>query len=618
MDNFYEFCNKEWEEHTLIPSYRAAYGVSEELENDIKDSFISLIKKLPSSNPLFIMWTSAHHREDPSNIKAVKSLFHRIGSLSTIELIGRGIGFFNRWQLRSPLTFLVSRDAFDSSICRIHMYEPVLGIPSYTAYRTHSNPTLTAYRHMLKEAGTELGFSDLDDVVEIEQLVYQYLSNDGAMNDPSESHFTFTFDSFTKEYPSIPLTSMLESWGCSSSVIHSTTFVITNPRYMKAFDRMCRTFELGAFQIWLQSYAFLTLVNYLPNPFQHLGFNFYGKFLQGKTEVTPPEEFAMGILQKTMPQFLGKLLHDHTPHVDEIKKTSTSMVHQLKRAAVHRINAVEWLLPETRAMAVKKLQQMHVQIGYPRAWRQPKVLLHPTALLENIITLGEVDTKHSISELGHACSKDDGIWEDGIFIVNAFYYADQNKMVIPLGMLQPPFFDRKKSIGWNYGGIGCAIAHEMTHGFDEGGRMYDESGSWKNWWFSQDELHYHAQTKKLIKLFDKRDYKGGHVNGTLTLDENLADLGGMAIALQALHEEVGKDTSKRIPYLRDFFKAYATSWRLKDRSKKAKQALEIDRHAPPEFRVNLIVSQFSEFYEAFEVPEGSPMYVAPENRIKLW
>jgi len=248
------------------------------------------------------------------------------------------------------------------------------------------------------------------------------------------------------------------------------------------------------------------------------------------------------------------------------------------------------------------------------------VSLHPSNLLENIIALGEDDTKLCISRLGRACSKVGHTWDDGIFIVNAFYYADQNRMVIPLGMLQPPFFDLKKSIGWNYGGIGCAIAHEMTHGFDEGGRMYDETGSWKNWWSPQDELHYHAQTKKLVKLFDKREYRGGHVNGTHTLDENLADLGGMAIALQALQEDILKEgnTSKRIPYLRDFFIAYATSWRLKDRSKKAQQALMIDFHAPAELRVNLIVAQFSEFYEAFEVPEGSPMYIAPEDRIKLW
>ena len=458
MDNFYEYCNKEWKEHTLIPSYRAAYGVSEEIENDIKDTFVSLIKKLPSSNPLSILWTSAYNREDPSNVTAVKSLFHRIASLSTIELIGRGIGFLNRWQLRSPLTFLVTRDALNSSICRIHMYEPMLGIPGYAAYRTHSNPTLTAYRTMLKEAGTKLGFPDLGEVVDIEQLVYKYLSPEGAMDDPSKSHFTHTLKSFTKEYPSIPLTSMLESWGCSSSVIHSTTYVITNPRYMTAFDRMCRTFELDAFQLWLQAYALLSLINFLP--FHSIAFTFYGKFLQGKTKDAPDQEFAMGVLQRTMPQLLGKLLHDHTPHVHKIKEKSAHIVRRLNQAAVNRINAVEWLSPTTKMMAVKKIKKIRVHLAYPTAWRDVHVSLHPSNLLENIIALGEDDTKLCISRLGRACSKVGHTWDDGIFIVNAFYYADQNRMVIPLGMLQPPFFDLKKSIGWNYGGIGCAIAHQ--------------------------------------------------------------------------------------------------------------------------------------------------------------
>ena len=410
---------------------------------------------------------------------------------------------------------------------------------------------------------------------------------------------------------------MLEGWGCSKSVLRSTTFIITNERYIKAFDRICRTFDLEALQLWLQAYAVLTLLPYLPDPYDTLQFTFYGKTLQGKTEPTPRTEFAMGVLQKMMPQFLGKVLYKHTPHVADIKKDVVAMVHRLKRAAIHRVEAVEWLSPATREKAVTKLHRMHMNIGYPRAWRLPRLTLHPSHLIENIIKLGEQTTKESIAELGHACAKEDGIWDDGIYIVNAFYYQDQNKMVIPLGMLQPPFFDRTKSIGWNYGGIGSAIAHEITHGFDDDGRMYDETGSWKNWWSHQDELHYHEQTKKLVALFDKRPYKGGHVNGELTLDENLADLGGMAIALQALQEEMGTSSSRK-SLLKDFFTAYAVSWRLKDRSKKAQQALQIDRHAPPEFRVNLIVSQFPEFYEAFDVGESSPMWVAPEDRIKLW
>jgi predicted metalloendopeptidase len=618
MDNFYDYCNKEWETHTIIPSYRGAYGVSEELENDLKDTMIDLIKKLPASHSLATVWSSAIHREDESNMTTILHLLHRIASLETIESIGKAIGLFNKWQLRSPLSLLVTRDAYNSSLCRIHFYEPTLGIPSYNAYRTHSNPTLTAYRHMLQEAGKQLKFSDLETVSDIEQKVYEYLSPDGALDDPTKSHFPYTFDALTKTYPSIPFGPMLEAWGISSSILSSTTLIVTNPRYMNAFDRMCRTFEMGAFHIWLQAYAIITLLRYLPESYNKLYFQFYDHFLQGTTKPLPPNEFAIGILQKMMPQSLGKVLFQHTPRAKDRKTKTIHMVHQLKRAAIHRLEAVEWLSPETRAIAARKIRIMHMDIGYPRIWNEPRVSLSPTHLLENIIKLGEADTKQSISDIGRACAKADGIWEDGIFLVNAFYYADQNKMVIPFGMLQAPFFDLKKSIGWNYGGIGCAIAHEMTHGFDEDGRMYDETGSWKNWWSEQDELHYHEQTDKLVKLFDKRPYKGGHVNGTLTLDENLADLGGMAIALQALVEELGDNTSKRIPFLRDFFIAYAISWRLKDRSKKASQALQIDQHAPPEFRVNLIVSQFPEFYEAFTISEDSPMWIPPEKRIKLW
>jgi predicted metalloendopeptidase len=167
------------------------------------------------------------HRTDPSNVAAEKILLHRISTCSTLDAIGTAIGELNRYQIRAPLTFVVTRDAYDSSTCRIHFYEPSLGLPSYAPYRTQSNPTLTAYGALLKKVGDLLGFSDLDEVIQIEQLVYKYLSSDGTLDDPTESHFLHTLDSFTKIYPNIPITTMLEGWGCSKATIHSTTFVIT-------------------------------------------------------------------------------------------------------------------------------------------------------------------------------------------------------------------------------------------------------------------------------------------------------------------------------------------------------------------------------------------------------
>jgi predicted metalloendopeptidase len=209
-----------------------------------------------------------------------------------------------------------------------------------------------------------------------------------------------------------------------------------------------------------------------------------------------------------------------------------------------------------------------------------------------------------------------------VFEVNAYYYSDKNMMVVPAGILQSPFYDLKKSDAWNLGGIGAAIGHEITHGFDDDGRMYDKAGVMKNWWSDTDLEKYIAVTKDLVKLFNKETYMGGKVNGQLTLSENIADLGGVAIALEALEETFmenkAHDTGKRKKALQEFFTSYAVSWRNKDRPKKARQSLILDRHAPAPIRVNLIVRQFAEFYEAFDVTEKDPGYIPVDQRIQLW
>ena len=602
---------------TMIPSYRGAYGVSEEIENDIQDTLIDTVKKLPTSNTLSILWNSALHREDSSNVASMKILLHRIASLETIESIGRAIGLFNRWQLNPPLTLSVSRDAYKSSLCRIHFYEPSLGIPNYGAYLGHSH-ILTEYKRMLKEAGESLGFSGFEETAAIEQQVYNYLSPDGAFDDPKQSHFEYTWEALTKTYPSIPFEPMLMGWGVSKAFFHQTTFVITNLRFMEAFNRMCRTFEIEAFTLWLQAYAVLSLLKYLPAPYDTIQFDFFGKLLQGKTEKVPPPAFAMAILQMHAPQFLGKVFSDTLPNAKQRKTMAIEIIHELKKAAGHRIQSLDWLQPATKEVATKKLNSMKFHAGYPSRWNLPTLSLNKSNLIENIIRLSQAGTVHQIKGLGYECSNEHGIWDDGIYIVNAFYYADRNQMVIPLGMLCSPFFDTTKSKGWNYGGIGCAIAHEMTHGFDNGGRMYDETGSWNDWWTEEDKKLYDKKSEILVKRFDGISYKGGKVNGSLTLDENLADVGGMAISLQACEEAIADHPSSRREQLQDFFTAYAISWRLKDREKKAQQALAIDRHAPPEFRVNKVVSQFAQFYEVFDIPEGSPMWVTPDERMTFW
>jgi len=208
---------------------------------------------------------------------------------------------------------------------------------------------------------------------------------------------------------------------------------------------------------------------------------------------------------------------------------------------------------------------------------------------------------------------------DSPFVVNAYYYSDKNMLTITAGSLRPPFFDVHNSLAANLGGVGVVIGHEISHGFDDDGRLYDKHGNRTNWWLPRDEHMYHVYTKKIIKLFDGVPYAGGFVNGKRTLDENIADLCGLSIALEALKSAIHTQSEiEQLRAYREFFKSYATSWRTKDRPKKALFSLRTSVHAPAKLRVNLIVKQFDEFYEAFNIREGDLGWVEPSKRIRIW
>jgi putative endopeptidase len=305
-----------------------------------------------------------------------------------------------------------------------------------------------------------------------------------------------------------------------------------------------------------------------------------------------------------------------------VKEEAMSMVRRLKSATAARLRAVAWMSAGTKEKAIAKVKAMRFQVAYPSEWYSEftGLAVDPERLFQNLVGLATKDTVRMINSLGSGCGERD-TWQDGAFDVNAYYYPDQNRLVIPGGMLRTPFFDMRRSVAWNYGGIGAAIGHEITHGFDAEGKNYDVDGSFKEWWTPADNEKYEEMTKGLIELYDGAGYLGGRVDGYLTLSENIADLGGVAIALHALqsylHEKKMGPSQCREAY-KDFFESYAVSWRNKDRPKKARQSLLLDVHAPAPLRVNSIVRQFKEFYDAFGIKEGDEGWIPEEERIRLW
>ena len=241
-------------------------------------------------------------------------------------------------------------------------------------------------------------------------------------------------------------------------------------------------------------------------------------------------------------------------------------------------------------------------------------------LLKNIYLLSSAATQNDI-QLLNTVSKPGVYWNEPSFMVNAFYYNEVNQFIVPAGSLMYPFFSEhtSASIGWNYGGLGAVIGHEMVHAFDEDGRYYDTHGFNKPWWLPRDNRRYNMLSKRLKQLYSDSKIYGVHLDGNKTINENLADLGGVSIALEALkHEIQNKSEAEKKYEFQQFFISYAISWRTKEEKKKVLQSLIVDRHSPPEFRVNNIVSQFDEFYTAFDIVVSNKLYVAPEERIKVF
>ena len=624
-EDFYSYVNSKWQQHVHLPSYSGSFGVSEEIERNVQDLLLSVIekhmKKDPSAPVSMFAHSLLHVGSQKNSIIDLQMLSNQFDCMTNVEDICYRIGFLNKIQSRAPISCIVSADYFDNTKCNIYIYECSLGLEEKKYYdKRDTSGILLQYRDMLKKFGEMLNIESLESSIVIESTVINYLttSHSDFVNVPNGAN-TFTFKRLTQKYRHVAWEKIMEGWGMPVSQYKDATFIVKNLSYMAAFNRMFRTFSIESWRVWMRSMLILSFVEYLPPPFDDLHFQLYGKALRGNTEKMPQKLLTLKVLGKFASQDLSRIFVEYGVP-EGTKKRATHITKKLIDATVHKLEAADWLSSMTRNAAIDKVKAMRFQVAYPTKWESEtaRVKIDAERPLQNIINLTMYDTHDMIHDMRRGCRRRVETWTDGAFEVNAYYYPEGNMMVIPAGILRFPFFDLKRSHAWNMGGIGAAIGHEITHGFDEEGHEYDADGNYNNWWTDEDIKRYKKMTRSLIKLFDGVDYMGGKVDGSATLSENLADLGGLAIALEALNSELPQDLDTRIKAWREFFTSYAVSWRNKDRPRKAQQSLLLDLHSPAVLRVNLIVKQFEEFYMAFNISASDKHYIPPERRIKIW
>ncbi|PJM79350.1 M13 family metallopeptidase [Bifidobacterium scaligerum] len=430
--------------------------------------------------------------------------------------------------------------------------------------------------------------------------------------------------------------------------------IVHEPSFLTGLDRFWAEADLADLKLWARVHMIIGSASMLSRAFDTTNFDFFGKVLSGAKKQRDRWKRAVSLVNGVCGEDVGReYVRRHFP--ESAKQRMEQLAANLIDAYRVSIANSDWLGETTKNKALEKLSKFTPKIGYTNHWRDYSALsVSADALLaENAKAANLYETGYQLAKVGKPADKDE--WLMNPQTVNAYYEPSMNVIVFPAAILQPPFFDPEAEDAANYGGIGAVIGHEIGHGFDDQGSQYDGDGKLNNWWTDEDRKNFEERTKALIEQYNgfvpqqlvekyaDDPSKAPHVNGALTIGENIGDLGGVNIALKAYAFSLGKaagtitgngdedgspaaikellDTAPEMDGftgLQRFFLSYASIWRTKNRDELAEQYLQIDPHSPAEFRTNGIASNVDLFYDAFHVSEGDAMWLAPEARVRIW
>ncbi len=399
-------------------------------------------------------------------------------------------------------------------------------------------------------------------------------------------------------------------------------FSLSQPTFFAEIDKMIDDVPVAQWQSYLRFHALDSASPYLSKPFAEENFAFNKKTLNGQKEQEPRWKRVLGAMNETMGMALGEM-YVAKAFPPESKARAVELVNNVKDALKTRIEHLDWMSDTTKQKALEKWATFLPKIGYPDKWRDwTGVTISPDNYYGNLLAATQFDYDYDIAKIGKPTDRLE--WGMTPQTVNAYYNPTDNTINFPAAILQPPFFDAKADDAINYGGIGAVIGHEASHGYDDEGSQFDAVGNNADWWTKDDRTKFEARTAKLVAQFNAYEpLPGKHVNGQLTLGENIADLGGSAVAYDALQIALKKnpDENKKIDgYTPDqrFFLNFARVWRGSTLPKRQEVLLNVDPHSPSQFRAIGAPSNMPAFANAFQCKAGDAMVRDAEHQVKIW
>lgn len=626
-DNFYKYVNGHWLNKTSIPAFKSSFGVSEEVESLIERQLTVILSKSYSlaekgEKPNTkrermmdvigrFMLSSLRMKEQHNSVEFLQKNLRKLVCIRGPEDVVNYLGLFNRYGISTIISLSIFKRLNPTEYSFV-IGKGSLGLPDISYYNgtgPGKTQTLIAYVNLCEKISKELNIEDIRGAVQEEAILA------GVMDKyRGDSYEDIKGEALQNTFPDFPWDSFFKGYGVDN-IWKRKVIRIYNVKWIKYIEKILKTWSFAIWTTLFSLHMVLYSLPVLPAPYDTLHFEFFGKRLRGQVEKPPRYQMTMNLC-KTILRVPLSYLYIEDYIASDMKEKATKFVETIQKHTIKNIETTDWLEESTRKTAIMKIKDMKLSIAHPSSFPPIKIpYLITNNFLENMFLLSEMNTDAMISKLTGEVVE---IWDETPYTVNAYYFNERNQFLLPAASIQWPFYSQsKEKIGWNYGGLGAIIGHEITHAYDLDGKEYTGTGEKKHWWTRKDNLQYNKRVDKLVKLFDSGKMLGHPVDGTLTVSENFADLGGLSIALDALKEELKGATDMK-KQLRDFFISYAVSWRVKERERKVIQGLFLDVHAPAELRVNYIVSQFDEWYEIFGIVTGDELYISPEDRIKIF
>jgi putative endopeptidase len=455
-------------------------------------------------------------------------------------------------------------------------------------------------------------------VLELETALARASKSRVELRDPIANYHKFAVADVVREYPDAPLTIYLKGLGLENL----PEVIIRQPEFFQALYALADERPLADLKTYLRWHLLNAKAPYLRAAAEDESFAFYGKVLRGQPSQEPRWQRAAKVIDGQLGEALGQLfVARHFP--PSARARMIELVDNLKAVFHDRLAKVDWMTDTTRAKALAKFERFTQKIGHPDQFRDySKVEIRADDYAGNVERARLFESRRRLARVGGPVDKTE--WHMTPQTVNAYFNPSLNEIVFPAGILQPPFFDMEMDDAVNYGAIGVVIGHEITHGYDDEGRKYDAEGNLNDWWTQADAKAFEARAQKVVDQYNAYEALPGlHVNGKLTLGENIADLGGTSIAYEALERALAKDPARRkkldgfTPEQR-FFLSLSQVWRINCREAEIRRLITVDPHSPGQFRGVGPHVNAPEFYDAFAIKAGAPLWRPPEARAQIW